>query len=254
MNRGTQELLEEGGPAPWEGDSEVDGLEAPPRDPLQARFLDGFLEIFAYLGFLFGPGASGTVPGFPELTARLDRLLERAEAFRVRQGFPETEWREALFAVCAWGDERILTSSWPGRDAWLHAQLQRRIFGTTTAGEGFFARLKGLGTFDDQVREVYDTCLSLGFKGRLFRPEDQGALRKIREEQLPLLPRYYRPPEDQPLFPAAGLDLDREKGRRSLPYRYLVYAALAAVPPLVFLVLFGTFRTILNNLAQPLLK
>ena len=107
------------------------------------RMIDGFLEILAYTRLLLEGGPSGA-KGFPEVAEQVQLLLDRAEAFRARQGFPVAEWRQALFAVCAWVDEQILCSAWDGRNPWLSSQLQRKYFDTSRAGELFFERLQAL--------------------------------------------------------------------------------------------------------------
>jgi type VI secretion system protein ImpK len=217
------------------------------------RMIDGFLEILAYTRLLLEGGPSGA-KGFPEVAERVQLLLDRAEAFRARQGFPVAEWRQALYAVCAWVDEQILCSAWDGRNPWLSSQLQRKYFDTSRAGELFFERLQALPEDADQVREVFDYCLSLGFQGRYFEPGDQARLERIRQAQLDQLPRNLRSGPEEDLFPEVGQSLPGELSNRKIPYRYLTYAALAAIPPLVFLILYSSFTAFLDDLLQPLLK
>ncbi|BDU73721.1 DotU family type IV/VI secretion system protein [Mesoterricola silvestris] len=254
MSEETPSLLLEEAP-PVEVDLPIDPeprTEEPAPGPDSARLIDGFLEVMAYTRYLVG-GAHGEPVDGPGAAAQFRRILDGAEAFRTAHGLPEEAWREALFAVCAWADEQILCSHWEGRFTWGFDQLQRQLFDTTRAGEAFFERLEALPDEAWQVREVFLYCLGLGFQGRLFAPGDQATLRRIRAEHLRRLPRDLGAGADPHLFPDSGQTLPGELRRRHLPYRYLGYLVLAALPPALFLVAFLGFRTFLDKLVRPLL-
>ncbi|MHA7879572.1 MAG: DotU family type IV/VI secretion system protein [Saccharospirillum sp.] len=112
-------------------------------------------------------------------------LCEQAEA----AGFTEESVREAWFAVCAYIDERLLTSDWSARSHWQRQPLQRDYFNTTNAGAEFYERLNQLNKHGDDrsVREVFLLVLGLGFKGRYFDPQDRPELEAARGFNLSLL-------------------------------------------------------------------
>ena len=109
----------------------------------------------------------------------------------------------ALFAVCAWTDEMILGLS--GNDStmlineWKDRLLQTRYFNTLNAGYEFFEKLNRLepdgglsveGSFNDKndyVREVYYTCLALGYRGRYIDVNDEVLLEGLKQSNYRLL-------------------------------------------------------------------
>jgi type VI secretion system protein ImpK len=215
--------------------------------PASPRLLDGVLELMAYTS-LFLAMEPARRPGFEPVAAHYDQLLRRAEEARIRDRHPEADWDAALFAVCAWIDERILCSDWPGRQAWLQAQLQRRRFHTTRGGELFFERLEALPADAAQVREVYDYCLSLGFQGCWFDAADQPRLAAARERNRALLAAPE--PDGDELFPEAGRSAEPAPPRRRLRAGRLAYLALYLIPPVLFLLAYWSFSSILDGLLQ----
>ena len=167
------------------------------------RLVDCFIKIFGYTTSL----VSGTLdpwPPYETVSTEIHGLLETAEAEAVRGGFTYQEIDRAKFAACAFVDESILLSSWPDADKWAAATLQREYYNTTNAGEEFFELLNDSNA---KVREVFTTCLALGFKGRYFHPTQQPELEKITQSNLDLLLGQG----------AARLDLSR---RRMFPWAY----------------------------------
>jgi type VI secretion system protein ImpK len=78
------------------------------------------------------------------------------------------EFKDAKYALAAYMDEVVLTSTWPGRLEWMSRPLQLEFFGEHTAGEGFFTRLANLrqgGEDNLHLLELYYYCLQLGFEG-----------------------------------------------------------------------------------------
>lgn len=78
---------------------------------------------------------------------------------------------DAIFAVVAFLDEAVLSSSDPSATQWARKPLQADLFGESNAGEQFFVRLERLCARRDStqvadVLEVYLLCLLLGFEGR----------------------------------------------------------------------------------------
>ncbi|WP_305042643.1 type IVB secretion system protein IcmH/DotU [Geoalkalibacter sp.] len=76
--------------------------------------------------------------------------------------------KDAKYALAAFVDEAVLSSSWAGRLAWMSHPLQLEMFGEHLAGEGFFERLAQLrqgGEANLDLIELYYVCLQLGFEG-----------------------------------------------------------------------------------------
>ncbi len=74
--------------------------------------------------------------------ADVNRLLTRAGA--ACADVPAEGRREALFAVCAFVDEALLTSAWNERGAWARQTLQRTCLGTVNAGVEFYEHARAL--------------------------------------------------------------------------------------------------------------
>lgn len=133
------------------------GLPRP--NPLREIFAD----LFSYVLLLRSAGAEH--PPAPNVVReRIDGLIAEQER-RVRAG--EASWdsyRHALFAVLAWVDETVLTSSWSYRNEWRHLMLG--TFQTLNAGREFFVRLEQIPAAALDVKEIYFLCLSLGFEGQ----------------------------------------------------------------------------------------
>ena len=86
-------------------------------------------------------------------------------------GYGGDDIRDAEFAIVAFLDEVILTSSDPGRQQWAQNPLGVDLFDEAAAGDVFFERLESLKTRRNSTSladllEVYLLCLLLGFEGR----------------------------------------------------------------------------------------
>jgi len=103
--------------------------------------VDRFLPAAAFAALLAREPQMRDV-SFETARGDMDRLLEQAVADS-REYRPE-EVEDALLAVCAFADEAVLSSDWPGRGEWLRHSLQRLRFGTANAGEEFYVRLAAL--------------------------------------------------------------------------------------------------------------
>lgn len=217
------------------------------------RLIDCFIEIITHTSCFL----KTVVDDQPEASAvdhEYTLLFQRAEDLMKKGKFDRESWDSARFAVCAWVDEMILCSSWEGRSAWLHNQLQRVYYKSTNAGEEFFERLDQLEPDAKDIREVYAYCLALWFKGRYFRKEDEPLLENIREKNL----KYIREDtlldvtkEDAArLFPGAYRTLQEGGGSRSRktgifsPFvvTFLIW------PPVLFAILFIVYNDILKRI------
>ncbi len=215
------------------------------------KLVDCYTELITYTAYLAENVNTQQMP-FDEVSAKYQELLSRADESGSRGEFSEYERREALFAVCAWIDESILCSSWPERAKWGQQQLQRIYFNTTRAGEEFFTRLAALDEGAKSVREVYDYCLALGFKGRFFRAEDSGTLDQIEYNNLSLITDNPVLPIPDAIFPDA-YGKPGAQGGKGIGFSLITILFMAA-PVVLFLLLYFFYNSILENLVSSYLK
>lgn len=109
-------------------------------------------------------------PGTAEaLKPRIDEQFRSLEARARQADIPQEDVLLAKYAVAAFIDEMILTSSWPIKEAWMGKPLQLEYFNDFSAGEEFYAKLETLRAANPRklgVLEVYYLCLALGFRGK----------------------------------------------------------------------------------------
>ena len=202
---------------------------------------DCFTDVMAYLNHSLRT-IGVRQPPYGEIRCEIERFMATADAAARSEGLDGEEFDLARFAVCAWIDEAILSSSWEEKNTWLKEQLQRIHYATTDAGEEFFTRLTALGLNQREVREVFYLCLAFGFTGKYCKPGDEYHLEQLKTAQLKLLmgssvglPSLERTelfPEAWPSEPApATVRPGRGQGSRA----FLV--AVAAVPVALFLIL-----------------
>lgn len=210
------------------------------------RLIDCFSELLAYTAHITGEGASADLT-YDEAAARYEELYRRAGTLRNRLEVSDKDWNEAHFAVSALIDEMILCSTWQGKDMWQTTQLQHRFFNTTNAGAEFFAHLNAIEPGKEGVREVYDWCLAMGFKGAYFRPEDSGDLEEITKQNQSLARREPIDRDVLHMFPDAyGAD---GKERPSRISGTLVFGVIAGLIPVVlFIILYLFYSNILNGI------
>lgn len=117
------------------------------------------------------------------LRRRIKDLLDRTERGALGSGIAPDAIQNAKFAIVAFLDETILSSSWAQKEAWMNTPIQLELYDRFDAGEVFFDRLHDL--LDDpraraEVLEVYYLCMALGFKGK-YRLHEQERLRELIE-------------------------------------------------------------------------
>lgn len=141
------------------------------------------------------------------------------------------EFKDAKYALAAFIDEVVLTSTWPGRTEWMSRPLQLEFFGEHTAGEGFFTRLANLrqgGESNLHLLELYYYCLQLGFEGvyKIKGVEHLMALQVDLRSQID----GYRGPVKTQISPE-GLPTNAfiNQVRRHVPYWVIAVVTLAAV-------------------------
>ena len=109
--------------------------------------------------------------------AQLDRMVVEGRAI----GLEQADLEEARYALVAFIDERVLRSSWPGREEWMRQPLQLICYRENVAGENFFRRLRTLLRAPRRLPaiQVYALCLALGFRGAYQQSADVSALAKF---------------------------------------------------------------------------
>ncbi|MGQ3049619.1 MAG: DotU family type IV/VI secretion system protein [Niveispirillum sp.] len=122
------------------------------------------------------------------INRRLHRLLDTQAATAMRLGgrFGVELYREAQYVMAALADEMLLHGdAWAGREHWLDNLLELSLFGTRVAGERVFQRLDALLAGPPQqeyeLLSVYLAALSLGFRGRYHRHQDEPIRRRYRQ-------------------------------------------------------------------------
>ena len=209
------------------------------------------MELMAYTAHILRDIDHRTPVSFDRVLSRYEVLHQRALKQGQENGYPDEDWQEAWFAVCAWTDEMLLCSEWPERDRWESRQLQRVYFQTMNGGEEFFRRLYALPPEKGEVREMYLYCLASGFKGRFFSPGDEKKLSEIYHVHLQMIRDTIEFNPSETLFPAAYADAPIPVKRRIWRQGFGRWHVIVIVGSL-FLVtaLFFTYRTILGNLVK----
>ncbi|SNR89640.1 type VI secretion system protein ImpK [Humidesulfovibrio mexicanus] len=227
--------------------------------------VDRFLPPAAFAALLAREPQLADVP-FATARADMDRLLDQAVAASRAQRAEDVE--DALFAVCAFADEAVLSSQWPGRHEWLKKSLQRERFGTVNAGEEFYERLAALkarvqagqgaqgALFEEEdatgrvrgVLEIYAACLTMGFTGRYYGQGGREELSSLTRESLDRL--LVRGPDlDGRLFPEAYARRGAaEPPRRLVPALKLL--ALLGVPLATAVYLHAAYASLLAAWAR----
>ncbi|HET7649521.1 MAG TPA: DotU family type IV/VI secretion system protein [Gammaproteobacteria bacterium] len=153
------------------------------------RLIDCYVEFLIGMQRRFHAGAD--LQGTACDTLRTEVLGKLKACDRQAQQFalPAATLDAARFAVVAYLDELILTSSWPDKPHWQQLTLQRELFHTTNAGAEFYTRLSALGDDDAAraAREVFYLCLALGFRGKFFGEARFSEFAEVKRATLRLL-------------------------------------------------------------------
>ena len=218
---------------------------------------DCFMDLMAYVAY-FTKTVAVKQPAYQQVKADVLRLLTKSEGCVSKGWFSQEEYDQARFMICAWVDESILASAWQYKSQWQREQLQRLYYNTAEAGEEVFERLNALSFHQKDVRELYYLCLSLGFKGRFLKPEDEYLLDQLKTSNLKLLlggsanvPSLDRTDLFPESYPAGGGDLGYQK--KKFRFSVLTLVALAG-PILLFGLLFLIYRFSLDGIAEHVLR
>jgi len=217
------------------------------------RLTDCFIEVIAYVAYFINTVTLKQTP-FDQVKADIHRLLSESERHLQDGARSQEDFDSARFAICAWVDETILSSSWDSKGQWQGEQLQRLYYQTTDAGEKFFDRLNTLGPHQGDVREVYYLCLAMGFMGRYCHEGDAYLLDQLKTSNLKLLmgSSMGLPSLDRTdLFPEA---YPPESDEASLPQKRFAFSSLTLIcisgPVILYWVLFLIYRFVLNSIGK----
>lgn len=134
--------------------------------------------------------------GNPEsLKSHLTEMFDRLEREARGAGIDNEKIMKAKFALVAFLDETIISSSWNQKEVWLAEPLQIKMFDTFNAGEEFFtylAELRQRSSANKDVLEIYYLCLALGFKGKYQLQSPELLRRVIDDLNMELHPEMYQ--------------------------------------------------------------
>lgn len=128
------------------------------------------------------------------LKSKVSDLFDRFERDARTSGIDNEKVRFAKFALVAFLDETIISSTWTQKDEWLAEPMQIKLFDTFNAGEEFFDNLHQLrqrSSVNADILEVYYLCLALGFKGKYQLQSPENLRRVIDDLNLELHPEMY---------------------------------------------------------------
>jgi type VI secretion system protein ImpK len=176
------------------------------------------------------------IPSLDSFRTQILNALGAAGEQARRKGYSEEHMRYAVFAVVAFLDETVLSSSNPVLAGWRGRSLQGELFKGQVAGETFFEYVRDLLAGDNSQRtadllEVYQLCLLLGYRGR-YGAGNEGSLRAIEDRIAEKIVRIRGAAAAATTLPS-GEHLPHERGRHDPVF--LWGAAAAAVLALILL-------------------
>jgi type VI secretion system protein ImpK len=205
------------------------------------KLVDCFIPLMVEVMDCFGGDEERLLTDADALSQKLEALVSHCLDEAAKRGFPDEKIRTALLAVAAFADEKILESQWRYKSAWAQHLLQQKYFNTSKGGVEFFSHLERLNVYnpvDQQVREVYFYCLSLGFSGQYYRPGDRLKLQEIKASTASMLCRNGSPDVLVPLSPRAAPRGEPAKRRRYVPEGPLLWG----IPLLVIMAAYTLLR------------
>lgn len=176
---------------------------------------------------------------------QVQTLIIDARTQALSDEIPLERFREALFPVVAWCDERLGNlPAWKANHDWRPLMLQKKIFSTSLAGVLFYDRLEALSQNDDELRELFVLCLSMGFLGRYSQHPNDPALVQLRLDQYKMI----RPNNDfasrsseDHLFPEAYRVLSTETSQVKKKVRQRRLFLLKVFGPILFIFALAVF-------------
>ncbi|OGW52987.1 MAG: hypothetical protein A2Y48_09830 [Nitrospirae bacterium RIFCSPLOW2_12_42_9] len=123
--------------------------------------------------------------GDPEaLKRRIREMFDSVIQKGKNLGVTDESILQAKYALAAFIDETILSSSWSQKDLWSSSPLQYEFFKEHLAGVEFFNRLENIrkaSPISMDILEIYYLCLIMGFEGQ-YKLHGRDKLKSIVEE------------------------------------------------------------------------
>src|SRR3972149_12296284 len=123
--------------------------------------------------------------GDPEaLKRRIREMFDSVIRKGKNLGVTDESILQAKYALAAFIDETILSSSWSQKDLWSSSPLQYEFFKEHLAGVEFFNRLENIrkaSPISMDILEIYYLCLIMGFEGQ-YKLHGRDKLKSIVEE------------------------------------------------------------------------
>ncbi len=231
------------------------------------RLIDCFIPALAYLRH-FQRQPEGDLAS---VRLQLEQMLASAVSSAETARKSSDDIQTALFAVVAWADEVMLSTSWSGVSQWARQLLQRQYFNVSNAGDSFFSRLETLSASQIEVREVYLYALNLGFAGRYGYDRNAKALADIRQASLQLVMHDLRAQREAQglsaemedfMFPDGyanangSANLHGTDKQQDKPWRWKLSSltlGVLLIPLIVLTVLYAVYHTIIWRTANVLM-
>lgn len=141
----------------------------PPAGP--RRDLMSFCQPLFGLAALLPREPGQSQPAYPQFRERVVAGLDAIENEAPRFGIEREDAQQATFALSLFLDEQVADSEWQSRSLWATEPLHLVRLGDPEGGINFFKRLEGLGDRQREVKDVFLTCLALGYRGRFAELE-----------------------------------------------------------------------------------
>lgn len=98
-------------------------------------------------------------------------LEERGKDFSTRGGeYGSRLFERVIYVFAAFADDAMLKSQWAGREEWIRAPLEVKLFGSQSAGEQIYSDIDDkLSKYEfgkSDLARIYLQALNMGFEGR----------------------------------------------------------------------------------------
>jgi len=215
------------------------------------RLSDCFLDLIVYVAYTMNKKPHIHL-SYDHFRNETQRLISDSEICYKNYAYSQEEYQLARFAVFAWIDETVLSSSWENKGPWQSEKLQFE-FKTADAGELFFEKLNKLSPLDPKhqnVREIYYLCLSLGFMGKYINDQDGPLIDSLKTQNLKVLtgssagiPSIHKEQLFEKAYPQTENVEMQSQNRFQMP---LFVTLCIALPAGLVIILFFVFRFVLN--------